>query len=57
MTAIVWAGCKTDCRDEYDSEIESCHLLYDEPDDSDSLKICIDNAKTEYDSCIEECDN
>jgi hypothetical protein len=55
--AMVWAGCKSDCADEYQSAVESCKLLYDEPSDSDSLKLCIESAKDDYDSCIEECDN
>ena len=53
----VWAGCKSDCRDEYDSAIESCKSQYDEPDDADTLMSCIDDAKDEYESCIEGCHN
>lgn len=55
--ALVWAGCKTDCREEYESEVESCKLLHDGPDDFDDLQMCIQSAKDDYDSCIEECDN
>ena len=54
-SATIWAGCKSDCRDEYDSEIESCKSQYDDPDDADELRQCIQNAKDEYESCIEEC--
>jgi hypothetical protein len=53
----VWAGCKSDCGDEYDSAIESCKSQYDEPDDADTLMSCIDDAKDEYESCIEECND
>jgi hypothetical protein len=49
------AGCTSDCRVEYDSEIDSCRLLYSEPDEADDLRMCIDNAKSEYDSCVYEC--
>ena len=56
-SAMIWAGCKSDCRDEYDSEVESCKALHDEPDDADDLQMCIQAAKDNYDSCIEECDN
>jgi hypothetical protein len=55
--AMIWAGCKSDCRDEYQSEIESCHLLNDDPDDADDLQICLQDAKDQYDACVEECDN
>lgn len=53
--APVHAGCVSDCRDNYESEVESCKLLYDDPDDSDSLSVCIDNAKSEYEDCVDEC--
>jgi hypothetical protein len=55
--AMVWAGCKSDCRDEYDSEIESCKSQYDDPDDVDELRQCIQNATDEYEFCIEECNS
>jgi hypothetical protein len=51
------AGCKSDCQDEYESEVESCKEQYDNPDDADMLKMCVDNAKSEYKSCIDECEN
>lgn len=49
------AGCISDCRDEYDSEVDSCRTQYDEPDEADDLRQCIDNAKDEYDDCVREC--
>jgi hypothetical protein len=49
------AGCVSDCREEYDSEVQNCQLLHDDPDDADDLKLCIGNAKDEYDDCAEEC--
>ena len=49
------AGCISDCRDEYESEVESCKLLWDDPDDYDMLERCIEDAKEEYESCVEEC--
>jgi hypothetical protein len=32
---MIWTGCKSDCRYEYESEVESCKLMYDDPDDAD----------------------
>jgi hypothetical protein len=52
-----WAGCKSDCKDQYESEVESCKSSYDDPEDSDDLRMCIDNAKDVYDSCVEECES
>lgn len=57
FSAMIWAGCKSDCRDEYDSTIESCKSSYDDPDDADDLRQCIQNASDEYESCVEECDS
>jgi hypothetical protein len=51
----VRAGCISDCRDEYDSEVDNCRNQYDDPDDADDLRRCIDNAKDEYDECTHEC--
>ena len=55
--AMIWAGCKSDCRDEYQSEIESCHLLHDDPDEAEDLQICLRDAKLEHEECVEQCDN
>jgi len=56
-TALIWAGCASDCRDDLDSKVASCRSLYDEPDDADDLQQCIQHAQDEYQSCIEECTN
>ncbi len=52
-----WAGCKSDCQEDYQSEVESCKANYEEPEDADELQICMDNAKSEYQSCIVECED
>jgi len=51
------AGCKSDCFDQYQSEVESCRDQYDDPRDAGMLQTCIDDAKREYQSCIDECEN
>ena len=51
------AGCKSECREEYESEVESCKEQYDDPGDAGMLQTCIDDAKREYQSCIDECEN
>jgi len=51
-----YAGCMSDCKDNYESEVDSCNLLWgDDPEDSFMLKLCIEDAKDEYESCKEEC--
>ena len=52
-----WAGCKSDCQNDYQSEVELCRANYDDPDDADELQICMDNAKSEYESCINDCED
>ena len=54
---ILAAGCKSDCEDTYQSSVDDCHLTYDSPDDADSLQICVESAKAEYDSCVDDCDS
>jgi hypothetical protein len=51
------ADCKSKCRDQYESRVKSCTSFYADPEYSDSLEICIDRAKDEYDDCIEECES
>jgi hypothetical protein len=54
-SALIWAGCISDCKDDYDSAVQSCKLLYDDPDDAEDVQMCIQQAKDEYQSCIEDC--
>ena len=50
-----WADCKSDCQDEYESAVNSCKEQYYDPDDADELQMCLDSAKGDYDTCIDEC--
>ena len=56
-SVMIWAGCVSDCKDEYDSVVQSCKERYDDPDDAEDLQQCIQSAKDEYQSCIEDCTN
>jgi len=51
------ADCKSDCQDEYQSEVDSCKTLPDDPDEPDMLETCMDDAKSQYESCIEQCED
>jgi hypothetical protein len=58
MTTLSVAGCKSDCRDEYESATDSCKSSYgSDPDDSDSMRSCIDDAKSDFDSCEDDCES
>ena len=52
-----WADCRSDCQNEYESEVKSCKEQYEDPDDADDLQMCLDSAKGDYDSCIDECED
>ena len=54
-SVLVWAGCISDCKDEYDSAVESCKSMYDSPDEAEDLQQCIQDAKDEYQSRVDEC--
>jgi outer membrane murein-binding lipoprotein Lpp len=54
-SVLLWAGCISGCKDEYDSAVASCKSQYDDPEDVDDLELCIQAAKDDYQSCIEEC--
>lgn len=42
------AGCRSDCKDEYEAEVRSCESLYDALGDSDRLTKCLENAKDRF---------
>jgi hypothetical protein len=54
-SVMVWGGCISNCKDDYDSEVESCKLMHEDPDEADDLQLCIESARDEYQSCTEEC--
>ena len=57
VSGMVFAACKSDCRDNYDEARDQCTRTYADADDADALKQCIDDAKAEYENCIEECES
>ena len=52
-----WADCKSDCRNEYESAVKSCKEQDNDPDDADELQSCLDAAKGDYESCMDECED
>jgi hypothetical protein len=51
------AGCKSDCRDQYDSARDDCVATYDDPEEADDLQMCLEEARSTYEECIQECDS
>jgi hypothetical protein len=54
----VLAACGENCDSTYQSDVESCHLMYgDDPEDADDLAMCIQTARDDYRTCVESCAN
>jgi len=51
----IHAGCISDCKDEYESDVEDCSLTNDEPEDAATHKMCLDEAQADYRDCVKEC--
>ncbi len=51
------AGCKSDCQETYESEVEVCKGAYDDPGDAGELQACIDEAINQFQSCMNECES
>lgn len=51
----VHAGCISDCKEEYESDVEDCSLTNDEPEDAADLRMCLDEARIDYQDCVKEC--
>jgi len=50
------ADCRSDCENEYESDIKSCKDQNDDPSDAEDLQTCMDDANKEYQSCINDCE-
>jgi hypothetical protein len=50
------ATCGEECDGQYASEIDDCHSQYgDDPRDADDLTNCIQEARDDYRSCLDDC--
>jgi hypothetical protein len=50
------ATCGEECDGQYASEIDDCHSQYgDDPRDADDLTNCIQEARDDYRSCLNDC--
>jgi hypothetical protein len=50
------AGCGEECDAGYSSDIDNCRLQYgDDPADADDLANCIQQARDDYRSCLDDC--
>jgi hypothetical protein len=47
-TCPAWAGCKSD----YQDAIQDCQMLHDEPDEADDLRLCLEEARDDYEACV-----
>jgi hypothetical protein len=51
------AGCRSDCEDQYNSNVTFCSSLLSDIENSDSLETCMNNAERVYDTCVGECED
>lgn len=49
------AGCKSNCRETYVSEVDSCKMQESDPD-ANTPRLCVERAKDDYESCLDECE-
>lgn len=57
LASPAWADCKSECKAQYGSDVESCNALNDDPEDANILKLCIESAEDDYDSCTADCED
>lgn len=53
----IHAGCKSDCADEYQLAKEDCMNQFDDADEADDLRLCLEDAYLAYEDCMNECDS
>lgn len=54
--SAVKATCGEECDEQYSSDVDDCHSNYgDDPADADDLASCIQDARDNYGSCLDDC--
>ena len=56
-TCSARASCRSDCDDQYASNIQSCSSLLNGSSNPESLEACMNNTERTYDTCLEECED
>ena len=62
MVVLFWASnagadWKEDCKQNYKKAVEEYQTTYNNPENKrpDQLQECLDQAKSDYDSCLDKC--
>jgi hypothetical protein len=45
-------GCISDCKGQYQSDVEDCQRQNDSPDNANDLQACVDDMHDDYESCV-----
>ena len=53
---VTWELRESDCKDEYRRAVESCETIEDATDNVVAIKLCVENAKASYASCLDKCE-
>ncbi len=55
VAGTVYAQCRSESAERYQSEIASCNAKYAEPDDAAELRVCVESAYAEFAESRDEC--
>jgi len=51
------ADCRSECENQYESNIQMCSSLLNRGAKPDALEVCMINAERVYDTCLDECED
>jgi len=54
--SAILANCFSDCKDQYESEVESCKSTYNDPADPYAQGKCVTKARDEFYGCLDKCE-
>jgi hypothetical protein len=49
------AGCNDDCATAYQAAMTACQEKYPDASDQDALNLCLDQAQSSYEACLNSC--
>ncbi|MEN6439740.1 MAG: hypothetical protein ABFD97_14290 [Syntrophobacter sp.] len=55
MPPVTWAECKAECREAYESAVESCQSSFTDPAGLEDLQACMESAEEAYGDCMDDC--
>lgn len=53
VATAVWAGCRQDCAVDLEAALQACQVNY--KNDPQNMTDCREDARREYQACLEDC--